>query len=61
MIQKWTDERDELYDEIHRLESLSTERLKEIEKKSHNSGKLMIKLALAYAELERNINAKELS
>ena len=53
IISKWSKEREKILEDNQRLEYISRERLAEVEKKSYENGKLLIKLCLAYAELER--------
>lgn len=52
-------ERDRVYDENQRLQFISQDRLTEIEKKSWENEKLMLKIALAYLELGRLASKKE--
>ena len=53
IIREFSIEREKLKVENDRLESICIDRLMEIERKSFELGKLLIRLALVYAELER--------
>jgi chromosome segregation ATPase len=53
IIKEFSIEREKLKMENDRLESICIDRLMEIERKSFELGKLLIRLALVYAELER--------
>lgn len=52
-------ERNKVYDENQRLQFIAQDRLTEIEKKSWENEKLMLKIALAYLELGRLANMKD--
>lgn len=53
IIESWDKERSSILEDNQRLDLISSDRLKELEKKSWLNEKLLIKLALCYAELER--------
>lgn len=53
IVDDWTKERQKFLETNQRLDFVNKDRLKDIEKKSWENGKLLIKLAIAYAELER--------
>jgi hypothetical protein len=53
LIQQWTSERGRLLEENQRLKVLASDRLQEIEKWTHQNFKLMMRISLAYMELER--------
>ena len=53
IIEDWTRERQRIHEENQRLEFISRDRLQEVEKKSYENGRLLIRLAMAYAELDR--------
>jgi hypothetical protein len=53
IIDNWTIEREKILEENQRLQFISRDRLQDIEKKSWENGRLLMKVALAYAELDR--------
>ena len=53
MIREWTIERKEIMEANQRLEILARDRLNEIENYTHMNCKLMLRLAMSYAEVER--------
>lgn len=53
IIQEWNRERQRISEENARLQAISQDRLVEIERKSAENGKLLLRLAMAYAEVER--------
>ena len=53
IIDTWSKERERILEDNQRLEFIARDRLSDIEQKSYENGKLLIKIALAYAELDR--------
>lgn len=59
IISEWNIERQKIMTENQRLQSVCADRLTEIEDKSYENSRLLIKLSLSYAELERISNKIE--
>ena len=59
IIREWDEERKRYLEKNQRLEILSRDRLTELEKKTHSNSKLMFRLCLAYAELDRLLSFSE--
>ena len=53
IINKWSREREKIFEENQKLQFIASDRLAEIEKKSWENEKLLMRLGLVYAELER--------
>jgi len=53
IIENWDRERHHILEENQKLEYISEDTKREIEKKNWQNEKLLIKLALCYAELDR--------
>ena len=53
MLQEWTNERNRMVEENQRLKVLASDRLQEIEKWTHQNFKIMMRMSLAYLELDR--------
>ena len=53
ILRKWDSERNRLLQENQRLESINRDKTIENDKKAYENSKLMLKLVLAYAEVER--------
>ena len=55
LLAKWALERDHLLHESQRLHSINHDKTLENDKKTYENSKLLIRLALAYAEVERRM------
>ena len=55
ILGRWVEERNRLLQENQRLESINRDKTVENDKKAYENSKLMIKLALAYSELDRRL------
>jgi chromosome segregation ATPase len=58
IIDKLNKERDRMFEKNQRLEFIASDRLQEIEKKSWENEKLLLRIGLAYAELNRLFDHK---
>ena len=59
IVKKWNREREQIMMENEKLEMVASDRLSELETKSWQNGRLLIKLSLCYAELERLIRFRD--
>lgn len=55
LLEKWTLERNNLLQENQRLHSINHDKTVENDRKTYENSKLLIRLALAYAEIERRL------